>query len=56
MIALNIEGGQKRNEHTRNGEQDDLLVRKLFACIVLLRDATGGNFCFFFGVRDPAGL
>lgn len=54
MIALHVEARKAGNEHTWNGEQDDLLVRKLLACIILLRDATGRNLCFFFGIRDPA--
>lgn len=47
---------QSRKGLTWNGEQDNLLIRKLFTSIVGLRDTTGGNLGFLVGIGNPSRL
>ena len=39
---------------TRDGEENDFLIREFFAGVVALRNAAGGDAFVFCGVRDIA--
>lgn len=49
---IRLEALQARKSHTRNGKEDDFLIRKFFASVVLLRHTAGGDGLFLRSIRD----